>query len=94
MTEPLTPEVATTAIKALVKDGDISWSTHVRQEMLKDGFTTVDCLNVLRAGAVTESADFEGGTWRYRVHTNRMCVVVAFRSDTELRVITTWRKRR
>jgi hypothetical protein len=61
--------------------------------MADDQLTTVDCVNVMRAGAVTEPADFERGTWRYRIHTNRICVVVAFRSETEIVVVTAWRKR-
>jgi hypothetical protein len=92
--EPLAPDVATRLVKQIIRNGDVSWSDHVKEELLKDDLTTGDCLNVLRAGAVTESADLERGTWRYRVHTNRMCVVVAFRSECELRIVTTWRKRR
>lgn len=94
MTEPLAPDDATRLIKKLVREDAVSFSIHAGQEMLKDGLTTVDCANVLRAGVVNEPADFERGTWRYRVHTNRLCVVVAFRSEAELRIVTAWRKRR
>lgn len=34
------------------------------------------------------------GTWRYRVHTQRIWVVVAFRSETRLVVVTGWRSKR
>ena len=50
----------------------------------------VDAINVLRGGIV-EPGEFENGSWRYRVRTQRMYVVVAFRSETELRVVTAWR---
>ena len=50
------------------------------------------CANVLRAGTVGP-AEAEHGEWRYRVRTQRMAVVVAFRSETELRVVTAWRFR-
>ena len=49
--------------------------------------------NVLRGGHITEPAENEKGTWRYRVHTNTIWVVVAFRGETELVVVTVWRKR-
>src|SRR5688500_11989161 len=90
MTEPLAPDIATKLIKQMIREGAVSWSDHVKEELIKDDLSTGDCLNVLRAGAVTEPADFERGTWRYRVRTNRMCVVVAFRSETELRIVTAW----
>lgn len=56
--------------------------------------TTVDASNVLRAGQIREEGEEENGTIRYRVHTERMCVVIAFRSTTTVRVITAWRKNR
>lgn len=49
--------------------------------------------NILRAGVV-QPPDFEKGTWRYRVQTNRMAVVVAFRSSQELVVVTAWREKK
>jgi hypothetical protein len=92
--EPLSPDAATKLIHEIAREGDVGWSTHAGQEMLKDGLSTVDCLNVMRAGAVFEPADLESGTWRYRIQTNRICVVVAFESETELVIVTTWRIRR
>jgi hypothetical protein len=52
--------------------------------------TMVDVTNVLRGGVV-DPAEFENGSWRYRVRTARIAVIVAFRSETELRVVTAWR---
>jgi hypothetical protein len=54
---------------------------------------TVDCTTVLRGGVV-EPGELERGSWRYRVKTNTMCVVVAFRSEMELVVVTAWRSGR
>jgi hypothetical protein len=59
----------------------------------KDDLTTVDCENVLRGGVV-RPGEFEHGTWRYRVETSRITVVVAFRSEGELVVVTAWRSGR
>jgi len=60
--------------------------------MAKDDLNMVDCVNVLRGGVV-EQPEFEHGTWRYRVRTNRIVVVAAFRSATVLTVVTAWRIR-
>ena len=58
--------------------------------MAKDQLTTQDTLNVLRAGVV-EPSEFVNGSWRHRVKTNRMCVVVTLPSKTDAIVITAWR---
>jgi len=39
----------------------------------------------------SEPGEFEHGTWRCRVETSRITVVVAFRSEHELVVVTGWR---
>jgi len=49
--------------------------------MLADDLTTVDCENVLRGGFV-RPGEYE---------TSRITVVVAFRSERELVVVTAWR---
>jgi hypothetical protein len=50
-------------------------------------------VNVLRAGVV-EPSEFENGSWRHRVKTNTICVVVVLVSEQEAVVITAWRIRR
>lgn len=44
-------------------------------------------------GGIVQPPEYEKGTWRYRVETGRMAVVIAFRSRSELVVITAWRKK-
>lgn len=80
-------------ISAILKGGRFTLSRHAREEMAKDNLTEVDVVNVLRGGHITEPAEEVGGTWRYRVHTNTIWAVVAFRGETELVVVTAWRKR-
>lgn len=58
----------------------------------KDNLAMVDCTNVLRGGVV-DPPDFEKGTWRYRVRTMRIRVVVAFRLDSKLVIVTAWREK-
>jgi Domain of unknown function (DUF4258) len=88
--EPLDPTRARQLIRHLIASGEVSFSKHALEEMAKDHLTTVDCTNVLRGGVV-ESPELERGTWRYRVRTNRIYVVVVFRSETRLVVVTAWR---
>jgi hypothetical protein len=59
--------------------------SHARQEMDNDGLTDVDAVNVRRGGVVRE-AEWENGSWRYRVETPRMVfVVVSIPSRTSFR---------
>lgn len=90
LVEPLGQSDAKRLIQEIVSNGSVTMSGHAQQEMRKDDLAATDVLNLLRGGVV-EPAEFENGSWRYRVRTARMCVVVAFRSETELRVVTAWR---
>jgi hypothetical protein len=60
--------------------------------MAKDDLTSVDCVNVLRGGVV-QPLDVIRGTWRYRVESRTIAVVIAFGSEKEMRVVTAWRKK-
>jgi hypothetical protein len=94
VTEPLSQEAATALIKAILQDGQIAHSQHAIDELLKDDMTTVDSTNVMRAGRVKLPAELHRHEWRYRIETSRMAVVIAFLSETELRVVTAWRAKR
>jgi hypothetical protein len=88
--EPLQPTAARALIRDILANGSVTFSKHAREEMEKDKLTFVDVTNVLRGGVV-DPAELENGSWRYRVRTARIAVIVAFRSETELRVVTAWR---
>ena len=90
MGEPLTPIEAKKRIRTILDTGTVDFTTHAREELLKDNLGAGDALNVLRAGVV-EPAELVGAVWRYRVRTARMYMVVQFRSDVQLLVITGWR---
>ena len=90
--EPLDPPKAKDLIRAILESGEVRASNHALDEMAKDDLTMVDCVNILRGGWV-EPAEFEKGTWRYRVRTQRICVVVAFRSEAKLVIVTAWREK-
>jgi len=53
----------------------------------------VDVVNTLRGGRV-QPGELVAGTYRYRVETSRIAVVVAFRSEKWAIVITAWRFKR
>ncbi len=97
MNEPLKPGGAKRAIIGILAEGTISWNTstksHFLEEMAKDKLTIPDCMNVLRGGVVDPAEWSEKfAEWRYRVHTNKICVVITFVADDELFIVTTWRK--
>jgi len=90
MDEPLGPDAARNLIRQILQTGRFIYSRHAIEEMTADELTTVDCENVLRGGVV-RPGEYEHGGWRYRVETRRITVVVAFRSEREIVVVTAWR---
>jgi len=90
MDEPLDPAAVGPLLRQILKSGRFTYSRHALKEMANDGLTTVDCVNVLRGG-VPRPGEYESGSWRYCVETAKITVVVAFRSENELVVVTAWR---
>jgi hypothetical protein len=88
--KPLKPPDARKLAREIVENGTVEFSGHAREEMAKDELETTDCLNLLRAG-VCQPPEFINGEWRYRITTQRICVVMVFASATRLRVVTAWR---
>lgn len=80
-------------LREILASGTLTFSDHAKKEMAKDKLTTPDVVNVLRAGVV-EPSEFENGSWRHRVKTNAICVVVVLVSEGEAVVVTAWRIRR
>ena len=91
--EPLEPDRARRLIRGILEDGRVTFSGHLLEALADDDLSTVDSVNVLRVGTV-EPAEFEKGCWTYRVRTRRMVVVSAFRSESEIRIVTAWREKR
>lgn len=90
--EPLREIEARQLLHQILVEGRVIFSRHALIEMANDHMIEQDAINVLRAGVV-DPAEWENGDWRYRVHTPRFCVVVAFDSETLAIVVTAWRKR-
>jgi hypothetical protein len=90
--EPLDNVRARQSIRKVVATGDYGFSRHALERMQERNMDALDVRNVLRGGKV-DKCEQECGTWRYHVSTPNMTVVVAFRSETELRVVTAWRNK-
>jgi hypothetical protein len=77
-------------LRNILTSGVLRFSDHAKAEMAKDHLNTQDALNVLRADVV-EPSELVRGSWRHRLKTNHICVVVTLPSETEAVVITAWR---
>ena len=96
VTRPLPQNEARKLAAKIAREGSVVPSTHAKQEMASDPLGPIalnDIMNVLRMGRLFEPCEMSNGTWRYRIHTDRFCVVVAIRSEDSLVVVTTWRKK-
>jgi hypothetical protein len=95
MKEPFSRNEARKLIQQICREGIVVSSRHAKEELAKDDLTTVDAMNVLRAGRILEEAEERPqGSWTYRVHTEQLVVVVAFESASKLKIVTAWRKKK
>lgn len=90
--KPLSELHAARLVREILQSGTVGFTKHARERMVENDLHETDVVNVLRHGLIYEPAEMENGSWRYRLHTDRICVVVAFRSESGLVVVTTWRK--
>ncbi len=88
--EPLDFAVAKALVRSIMRSGEFRITTHAFAEMEADSMEEIDVVNVLRGGVV-EGCDHERGSWRYRVRTPRFTVVVSFRSESAMVIVTAWR---
>ncbi len=70
----------------------ISFTRHCEEELKKDFLTTVDVFNVLKAGQIYEDPEWINDSYRYRVETNKITVVISFVSPGSVWCVTAWRK--
>ncbi len=91
MDEPLNDADVQQLLRVIIETGTVVFTNHARQRMRQRGLDEVDVLNVLRAGYCS-GADLVRQSWRYQIHTRKLCVVVAFRSEHKAVVVTAWRK--
>ena len=87
--EPFGEHTAKRLIKECMTRGSVRWTDHVLERCSERGLTTVDWVNALKSGTI-DPAEWENGTWRYRVRAGEITVVIAFRDPRTLTVITAW----
>ena len=80
-------------MKAIDADRVDFKQVHAREEMTNDDLSMRDVLRVLRSGVV-EPGELLRNTWRYRVRTSWAYVVVTFRTEDKVVVVTAWRSNR
>lgn len=68
----------------------VAFGRHALERMEKHDLTKPDVINTIRCGTVG-NGELVNGSWRYRVETGRMGVVVAFLRESEAVVVTAWR---
>jgi hypothetical protein len=88
--EPLCPAEARVLLRTILATGEVIFTNHALDEMAQDGISQAEAIGVLRSGVV-EPAEFERGSWRYRVRAHLTYVVASFRSDAAAVVVTAWR---
>lgn len=73
---------------------NVRFSRHAMEEMEKDNLIVSDVLNVMKSpdSRIINEAEFERGSYRYRLETNKITVVIAFDSPTSFVVVTAWRE--
>jgi hypothetical protein len=70
----------------------IAFTKHAREQMLKRNLKSGDVLNVLKAGKILSEPEFEHDSFRYRVETNKIVVVIVFKKPNHVVIVTSWRK--
>ena len=89
--EPLRAVEATRLVREIVENGTIVYSGHSRDRMDENDMIDNDVVNVLSGGRIVNEAEWENGSWRYRVQTGRFEVVAAFIDEERLVVATVMR---
>lgn len=80
-----------------ISPSNVSFSGHALKELANDSLTTVDALNVLKSSdsKIHDEGELVNGSYRYRLQTNFIMVVIAFWPNGKgLNVVTAWDKRK
>ena len=78
-------------LRKILTGGFVTYSRpHAIERLEERNLSMLDCENVLRAGVVDE-AEYENGSWRHKVRTNKIAVIIEFLSKEEILIVTAWR---
>ncbi|MCC7071761.1 MAG: hypothetical protein IT383_10585 [Deltaproteobacteria bacterium] len=91
----LTGAQARKLLSYIVAKGTVVILPHARAAAGDDGKADVDIWNVLKAGQIHEPGEWNDqfAQWRYRFHTARFAVAVAFEETSSCVVVTFWEKK-
>ncbi len=91
MNQPFEKSAAKKLLRKILSDGFVTYSRpHAIERLEERNLSMVDCENVLRAGIVDE-AEYENGSWRHKVRTQKIAVIIQFLSEEEILIVTAWR---
>ena len=91
MNQPIRATEARKLLRRILNVGIVTYAQpHAIDRLKERELSTLDCENVIRAGVV-EEAEWSDGTWRHRVRTQKIVVVVEFLSEEEVLIVTAWR---
>lgn len=93
LVEPVPKAHVMKRIASILTNGSVGFTKHARKEMKDDDLDETDIFNVLKRGCC-EEYEFRTGSWRYRLRIDRIVVIVAFRSVSEVTMVTVWKDRR
>ena len=85
--EPMTPIQARNQARWILEHGSVKYPDHALKRLVDHGMSQVDAINVIRAG-VYQPPEIQNAQWRYRIHTKRFYVVIAFERADRLAVCT------
>lgn len=88
--EPIERALVRKLIREILRSGEVILTSHASEQLEGRDLELSDCLNVLRGGWC-DFEEFVNETWRYRIVTQKMCVVIAFDSQEALAIVTAWR---
>ena len=91
MKQPFSKGEAKKRLRKILNSGFVSYSRpHAIERLEERKLSMLDCENVLRGGIVDE-AEYENASWRYRVRTQKIAVIIEFLSEEEILIVTAWR---
>lgn len=89
--EPLSYVAARALARRILQSGCYVFTKHAEERLAKREISQLDVINTIRAGECVHHT-FESGTYRYQFETLRgYHAVVAFRSATEMVVVSAWK---
>ena len=91
--EPFNQRRAMGIVRKIYAQGLVLYDPHLLERMKERNILEKDVTNVLTRGWIYEAAEYENGSYRYRVETNRYWVRIAFDPPATMVVITAVEKK-